>query len=76
MVIREADPAVRASAAQVFAAPVVVRAPGEDVADGAAVQAAWALSGTRPAWAATSAAEPTPDFRPIIRARYAAHALA
>ncbi|TFD49997.1 xylulose kinase [Cryobacterium sp. Hh11] len=68
------NPAVRAIAAQVFAAPVVVPAPGEYVADGGAVQAAWALTGTRPTWAAAIAAEPAPDFCPVIRAQYAAHA--
>ena len=68
------NPAVRAIAAQVFAAPVVVPAPGEYVADGGAVQAGWALTGQRPAWAAAIAAEPTPDFRPVIRAQYAAQA--
>ena len=70
------NPAVRAIAAQVFAAPVVVPAPGEYVADGGAVQAAWALTGTRPTWAAAIAAEPAPDFRAVIRAQYAAHAAA
>ncbi|TFD60432.1 xylulokinase [Cryobacterium sp. Hh38] len=70
------NPAVRAIAAQVFAAPVVVPAPGEYVADGGAVQAAWALTGTRPTWAAAIAAEPAPDFQTVIRAQYAAHAAA
>lgn len=44
--------AVRAVAAEVFGTPVVVPAPGEYVALGAARQAAWALSGaaTPPAW--------------------------
>jgi len=68
------NPAVRAIAAQVFAAPIVVPAPGEYVADGGAVQAAWALAGRRPAWDAAIAAEPTPDFQAVIRKQYAAHA--
>ncbi|WP_116950327.1 xylulokinase [Jiangella endophytica] len=44
--------AVRAVAAEVFGTPVVVPAPGEYVALGAARQAAWALSGAAapPAW--------------------------
>ncbi|SDT40131.1 xylulokinase [Jiangella sp. DSM 45060] len=44
--------AVRAVAAEVFGTPVVVPAPGEYVALGAARQAAWALSGaaTPPPW--------------------------
>ncbi|MDJ0350093.1 FGGY family carbohydrate kinase [Cryobacterium sp. PH29-G1] len=70
------NPAVRAIAAQVFAAPIVVPTPGEYVADGGAVQAAWALTGTRPTWAAAIAAEPNPDFQPVIRTQYAAHATA
>jgi xylulokinase len=68
------NPAVQAIAAQVFDVPVVVPTPGEYVADGAAVQAAWALTGERPDWAVTTSAEPTPDHRPEIRAQYARHA--
>jgi xylulokinase len=65
------NPAVATVAAQVFDAPVEVPAPGEYVADGAAVQAAWTLTGTRPAWTVeTSAALPV-DTRPVIRAQYA-----
>ncbi len=44
------NPAVRRIAAQVFDLPVTVPAPGEYVADGAARQAAWVLTGERPAW--------------------------
>lgn len=66
------NPAVAAVAAQVFDAPVVIPAPGEYVADGAAAQAAWALTGTRPAWT-VEAAEPLPvDTRALIREQYAA----
>ncbi|HEU4849580.1 MAG TPA: xylulokinase, partial [Terrimesophilobacter sp.] len=42
--------AVATIAAQVFDLPVVVPEPGEYVAAGAAVQAAWALTRERPAW--------------------------
>jgi xylulokinase len=59
-----------ASAAQVFAVPVVVPRPGEYVALGAAAQAAWALGGTRPTWDLPLAAEPSVDFRPAIREQY------
>lgn len=47
-----ASPAVRAVAASFFEVPVVVPAPGEYVALGAARQAAWVLSGEEepPAW--------------------------
>jgi xylulokinase len=67
------NPAVQLIAAQVFEAPVAIPVPGEYVADGGAVQAAWALTGTRPAWSVAIASEPAPDFRPVIRAQYAAH---
>jgi xylulokinase len=57
--------AVTTIAAQVFDAPVVVPAPGEYVADGAAVQAAWALTGEHPIWPLHIIAESTPDHRPV-----------
>ncbi|MGO4536650.1 xylulokinase [Leifsonia sp. 2MCAF36] len=66
------NPAVAQVAAQVFDAPVEVPVPGEYVADGGAVQAAWALTGSRPSWTVeTSAALPV-DTRPTIRTQYAA----
>ncbi|KUP95562.1 xylulokinase [Thermobifida cellulosilytica] len=66
--------AVRAIAPQILGRPVTVPAEGEYVADGAARQAAWALSGkpTPPEWenavTAVSEADPTPQ----VRERYAA----
>ncbi len=71
------NPAVSSIAAQVFDAPVVVPEPGEYVALGAAVQAAWALSaadgrGQRPDWQRPIVAEPAVDTRPTIRDQYAA----
>jgi xylulokinase len=68
------NPAVSSIAAQVFDVPVVVPSPGEYVALGAAVQAAWTLTGDRPAWTVPVVAEPAVDFRPIIREQYAARA--
>ncbi|GAA1822286.1 xylulokinase [Agromyces salentinus] len=65
------NPAVRTVASQVFDAPVVVPAPGEYVADGAARQAAWALTGTRPTWPIEVAAHLPSDHRAHIRERYA-----
>jgi xylulokinase len=56
----------------VFDVPVVVPEPGEYVALGAAVQAAWALTGARPDWPVATSAEPAPDTRPAIRSAYAA----
>ena len=66
------NPAVAAIAAQVFDVPVVVPQPSEYVAIGAAVQAAWALTGSRPAWEVASAATPAVDHRAIIRQQYSA----
>ncbi len=68
------NPAVAAIAAQVFDAPVVIPEPGEYVADGAAVQAAWVLTGSRPEWPLAIVAEPAPDHRPVIREQYARYA--
>ena len=67
------NPAVSAIAAQVFDCPVVVPNSGEYVALGAAVQAAWTLTGTRPAWEIPLVAAPAPDYHPVIREQYAAH---
>ncbi|HXH35598.1 MAG TPA: FGGY family carbohydrate kinase [Plantibacter sp.] len=71
------NPAVQTIARDVFAVPVVVPAPGEYVADGGAVQAAWALTGERPNWAVegvdaapSAAAAATPPG--IAREQYAA----
>jgi xylulokinase len=64
------NPAVSTIAAQVFDVPVVVPEPAEYVAFGAAVQAAWALSGSRPQWTVDETASPKPDHRPIIRQQY------
>lgn len=66
------NPAVQAIAAEVFAEPVVIPQPGEYVADGAAVQAAWALTGSRPSWPVATLATPAPNAQPIIREQYAA----
>lgn len=68
------NPAVSRIAAQVFDVPVVVPNPGEYVALGAAVQAAWALTGERPRWAVATVAEPAVDFRGVIREQYTARA--
>ena len=54
--------AVQTVAAQVFDSPVVVPAPGEYVAEGAAVQAAWVLRVS----ARTGRSTPSPSPTPII----------
>jgi len=66
------NPAVSTIASQVFDVPVVVPEPGEYVALGAAVQAAWVLNGARPEWVVPLTAEPASDHRPAIREQYAA----
>jgi len=65
------NPAVRAIAAQVFDVPVVVPEPGEYVADGAARQAAWVLTGQRPSWPVAIDAELAVDTHAVIRQQYA-----
>jgi xylulokinase len=65
------NPAVSAIAAQVFDVPVEVPEPAEYVALGAAVQAAWALTGSRPQWPIAVSARPALDHRDIIREQYA-----
>jgi xylulokinase len=66
------NPAVSAIAAQVFDVPVIVPEPAEYVALGAAVQAAWSLTGERPSWPVEFTTELPTDHRPIIRTQYAA----
>ena len=66
--------AVQQIAAQVFDAPVVIPAPGEYVADGGAVQAAWVLAGERPNWPLEVVAEPEADHQPGIREQYMRYA--
>ena len=51
--------------------PVEVPAPAEYVALGAAVQAAWALTGTKPRWPVDVTTRPPTDHRPVIREQYA-----
>jgi len=67
--------AVRRIAPAVLGLDVTVPTPGEYVADGAARQAAWVLSGrdTPPAWSAAGESEVyTAESTPQVRAQYAA----
>jgi xylulokinase len=66
------NPAVWRIAAQVFEVPVVVPEPGEYVARGAAVQAAWVATGERPDWTVPLSAAPASDHHRVIRTQYAA----
>ena len=65
--------AVREVAPTVFDIPLSVPASGEYVADGAARQAAWVLSGSTepPQWASTPEVDLETRTLPSIRARYA-----
>jgi xylulokinase len=65
--------AVRAIAPAVFGAPVLVPEPSQYVADGAARQAAWALSGAAapPDWSLDDPAVYEADPTARVRARYA-----
>ncbi|MEN9714695.1 MAG: hypothetical protein RJA35_162 [Actinomycetota bacterium] len=65
-----ANPAVQQIAAQIFGIPVVVPAPGEYVADGAARQAAWALTGSQPSWAIETLAVVEIPQENVIRLQY------
>ncbi|WNV89129.1 xylulokinase [Umezawaea sp. Da 62-37] len=69
------SPAVREIAPAVFGCPVLVPAPGEYVADGAARQAAWAVGGAEapPHWGeALSTTSYEADSTPAVRTAYAA----
>jgi len=71
-----ANPAVGQVAATLFDVPVVVPPPGEYVADGAARQAAWVLSGADqpPDWSEARPGRPVtfdPATVPAVRAAYA-----
>ena len=68
--------AVQQIAAQVFDAPVVTPAPGEYVADGGAVQAAWTVTGELPNWPLSLIASPAQNFQPVIRDQYRGYASA
>jgi xylulokinase len=66
--------AVQHVAAEVLGREVVVPPPGEYVADGAARQAAWVLSGAAepPAWTSDEGAHASAPATPHVRAQYAA----
>ncbi|SSC23515.1 Xylulokinase, partial [Klenkia terrae] len=63
--------AVQEIAPAVFGRPVAVPAPGEAVADGAARQAAWVLTGELPGWVGAETRTVEADPTPAVRERYA-----
>jgi xylulokinase len=64
--------AVRRLAPAVLGRPVLVPPPGEYVADGAARQAAWVISGAAPEWPVEGTSVHEADPQPAVRERYAA----
>ncbi len=66
------NPAVGVSAAQVFGLPIDIPKPGEYVAMGATVQAAWSLVGERPQWQVDLETHIDPDPQPVVREQYRA----
>ncbi|MDR1851830.1 MAG: xylulokinase [Propionibacteriaceae bacterium] len=64
------NPAVQQIAATVFGVQVDVPTPGEYVADGAARQAAWVLTGKRPTWEVGLLASLPPALEPVVREQY------
>jgi len=65
-----ANPAVQVLAAQVFGVDVEIPALGEYVADGAARQACYALTGSAPAWPVEMQASVSADPHPEILQQY------
>lgn len=63
--------AIRRIAPAILGCPVTVPEPGEYVADGAARQAAWALTGELPQWAGAAAETFDAPATPQVRHRYA-----
>ena len=66
------NPAVREIASTIFDVPIVVPAPGEYVADGAARQAAWVALGAAPEWPVSTVAELEARPVAVVREQYAA----
>jgi xylulokinase len=64
------NPGVQTVVAEQLAIPVSVPDSGEYVAYGAAKQAAWALTGQNPSWAAASITLETGDGAGIARAQF------
>ena len=62
--------AVNEVAKTIFSLPIEVPVPGEYVADGAAVQAAWALTGERPEWSIEISARYEPATNPEVMSAY------
>ena len=66
--------AVQEVARTIFSLPIDVPAPGEYVAEGATIQAAWAVTGTRPDWAVEFSASLSPLTNPAVMQNYSEQA--
>ena len=67
--------AVQEIARTIFELPIELPSPGEYVADGAAVQAAWALTGRRPKWQIEIASKYEPVSAQQVMRKYLAQAV-
>ena len=66
------NPAVGVCAAQVFGLPIDIPKPGEYVAMGASVQAAWTLTGDKPQWSIELDKHVEPAEETVVRHQYRA----
>ena len=64
--------AVQQITSEIFAMPVHIPSPGEYVSEGAAIQAAWALNGSRPQWPIAEMSHLEAEPQPGVCARYLA----
>ena len=66
------NPAVQLIASEIFGSPIHIPTPGEYVSEGAAIQAAWALNGSRPQWSQSVMKRASAAPQPAVLARYLA----
>jgi xylulokinase len=66
------NPAIAPIASSLFGKPVYLPKDGEYVADGAAKQIAWTLSGSEPSWTSSRMEFVESDFAPSVMTRYMA----
>ena len=64
--------AVQQITSEIFGMPVHIPTPGEYVSEGAAIQAAWALSGQRPRWSDNEMTVIHAETQPAVLAHYLA----
>jgi len=64
--------AVQQITSEIFGLPVHIPTPGEYVSEGAAIQAAWALTGERPQWSENEMTVMQAEPQPSLLERYLA----